>query len=47
VQLFSRGFAWMDTGIFQSLIDAANFVETLARWQVFKIACLEEIAFNQ
>lgn len=47
VQRLGRGFAWLDTGTFQSLLDAAHFVETVETRQGYKIACLEEIAFNQ
>ena len=42
-----RGFAWLDTGTFKSLIDAASFVQTLETRQGMKVACLEEIAFRQ
>lgn len=47
VQLLGRGFAWLDTGTPQSLLDAAHFVETIELRQGYKIACLEEIAYNK
>ena len=46
VELFSRGFAWLDTGTNDALIDACNFVAAVEKRQGLKIACLEEIAFN-
>ena len=42
-----RGFAWLDTGTPDSLLAAADFVATLEKRQGFRIACPEEIAFNQ
>ncbi len=42
-----RGFAWMDTGSFRSLLEASHFVETLESRQSYKIACIEEVAYLQ
>lgn len=46
IELLGRGFAWLDTGTHESLIDAAKFVQTVEKRQGFQIACLEEIAYN-
>ncbi|MBY5559235.1 glucose-1-phosphate thymidylyltransferase RfbA [Rhizobium leguminosarum] len=47
VEQLGRGFAWLDTGTFTSMLDATNFVATLQRRQGLRIACLEEIAFRK
>ena len=47
VEVFGRGFAWLDTGTVDSLMDASNFIQAVQNRQGFKVAVLEEIAFRQ
>jgi glucose-1-phosphate thymidylyltransferase len=47
VQLFGRGFTWLDTGTFDSLSEASHFIEVIEKRQGLKVACLEEIAYEK
>jgi glucose-1-phosphate thymidylyltransferase len=46
VQLLGRGFAWIDTGTYDSLMEAGSFIQTIEHQQGYKVSCIEEIAFR-
>lgn len=47
VEILGSGYTWLDTGTPDSLLEASNFIQTLEKRQGKKVACVEEIAFNQ
>ncbi|MBM9834598.1 glucose-1-phosphate thymidylyltransferase, partial [Enterococcus faecalis] len=46
VEVMGRGFAWLDTGTHETLLEASTFIETIEKRQNLKVACLEEISFR-